>query len=392
MKSISREIQSKYRFSNNTFVHTAKNEKQDKIEVEIGDSKQPDFKPQFKVMRWDNEVNFSVRAKEHDEARVEFDGEKIKYITTEYEVHQYDRPDISEDGGFEFEWVLPKKPIKNTFTATIQSKGLSFFYQGELTEEELKMGRSRPENIIGSYAIYSTLKRINYVGGKIYGTGKVGHIYRPKAVDAKGKETWAELNIKDGILSVIVPRDFLDKATYPVTVDPTFGNDTVGGTNGTYSNTVHPFCSLYNTLVAVTGDEITQYSLYAANSGSSPSVEIAAYSVVSGAAASRLTTALNLSVSSSTPQWWNTGVVSHSLVNGVEYGVAFGNWNFDIKLYTDDPGFGTNIDYEDTDAALPATWGRQTTYRDILSVYAIYKHRNIDINYSYNIFIDKGKL
>lgn len=28
----------------------------DKIEVEIGDSKQPDFKPQVKIMRWNNEV------------------------------------------------------------------------------------------------------------------------------------------------------------------------------------------------------------------------------------------------------------------------------------------------------------------------------------------------
>lgn len=28
----------------------------DKIEVEIGDSKQPDFKPQVKIMRWDYSI------------------------------------------------------------------------------------------------------------------------------------------------------------------------------------------------------------------------------------------------------------------------------------------------------------------------------------------------
>jgi len=100
------EINAKYKVENETFLREVKANPKDRIEVEIGDSKQPDFKPQFKVMRWDNEVNFSLRAEEHPQATVETEGEKIKYITPEYEVHQYDKPELSEDGGFEFEWVL----------------------------------------------------------------------------------------------------------------------------------------------------------------------------------------------------------------------------------------------------------------------------------------------
>ena len=33
----------------------------DEYKIEIGDSKDIDFKPQVKIMRWDNECNFSVR-------------------------------------------------------------------------------------------------------------------------------------------------------------------------------------------------------------------------------------------------------------------------------------------------------------------------------------------
>jgi hypothetical protein len=104
---LSKKIKDLYVLENNTLKSTPKNNPKDKIEVEIGDSKQPDFKPQFKFMRWDNEVNFSLRAQEHPQAVIETDKDgKIKYITPEYEVHQYDKPEASENGGFEFEWVL----------------------------------------------------------------------------------------------------------------------------------------------------------------------------------------------------------------------------------------------------------------------------------------------
>lgn len=77
----------------NTLFLAVRDDAKDSLHVEVGDSKQPDFKPQFKVMRWDNEVNFSLRAAEHPAATVEVSGEVVKYITPDYEVHQYDKPD-----------------------------------------------------------------------------------------------------------------------------------------------------------------------------------------------------------------------------------------------------------------------------------------------------------
>jgi len=219
------------KINSTTFRKKVKQNPKDRIEVIVGDDKQLDFKPQVKIQRWDNEVNFSMRAEEKLNAIVEEKKGIIKYITSDYEVHQYEKPEVSEDGGFEFEWVLNKKPESNILKATIQTKGLDFFYQPELTQEEIENGAERPENVIGSYAVYHKTKKNNIVGEQEYKTGKFCHIYRPKAIDKNGVENWCELNINEevGELTVTVPQDFLDNASYPVIVDPTFGYTSTGG-------------------------------------------------------------------------------------------------------------------------------------------------------------------
>src|SRR3990167_7506806 len=228
---VSKTISDKYIRDNNTFLRFAKENPKDRIRVEIGDLEQPDFKPQFKFMRWSNEVNFSLRAEEKVGATVETEGEKIKYITPEYEVHLYDKPELSEDGGFEFEWVLKQKPATNVLIATIETKSLDFFYQPPLTQKEIDEGASRPKNVEGSYAVYHKTKGgMNDSRGKEYKVGKAFHIYRPKVTDADGTFTWGDLHIDEvkGELTVTIPQKFLDDAVYPVVVDPTFGYTSKG--------------------------------------------------------------------------------------------------------------------------------------------------------------------
>ena len=81
------------------------------------------------------------------------------------------------------------------YTPNIKSKGLDFFYQPPLTQKEIDEGAFRPENVVGSYAVYASEQKTNYVGGKLYRTGKVGHIFRPKIIDSAGTEVWGKLNI-----------------------------------------------------------------------------------------------------------------------------------------------------------------------------------------------------
>lgn len=210
-----------------------------KIEFEIGDIQQNDFYPQFKTKHWDNECNFSARLVTTGGSVVEDDG-KLGYDDGEKIARFYEKDTGDEDGGFEFDVVLKSKPTSNVLTWTIQTKELDFFYQPELTTEEIDQGVSRPVNVVGSYAVYHKTKKNNKVGGKEYRTGKVFHIYRPYAEDATGKREWCELNIDEaqGLLTVTIPRQWLNKAAYPVVVDPTFGYTTIGGTNFYWDSTL----------------------------------------------------------------------------------------------------------------------------------------------------------
>jgi len=213
-----------------TYDLVAKENPKDKIEVEIGDSKEPDvILPQAKIQRWDNEINVSIRLKDFNDYSVIQDKEKVIFGNELKEVYFYQKPE--GDGANEIEVILKEKPKSNVVEFTLVDKDVEYFYQPELTSEEKLKGLTRPKKVVGSYAVYSKTKKINYVGGKEYKCGKVGHIYRPKIIDSAGTEVWGDLKIENGILSVTIPQDFLDKAVYPVkhAAGLEFGYQTNGG-------------------------------------------------------------------------------------------------------------------------------------------------------------------
>lgn len=331
----------KYALAGNTLARTVKGAAKDRIDVEIGDASAPEFKPHFKFKRWGGEVGFSLSVADHPAATVEIDGEVVRYIKPNHEIHLYDKPDAGEDGGFEFEWFLPQNPGNNTLTANIATEGLSFFYQGELTAEEVAEGCSRPDNVIGSYAVYhSTKGGLNKGDGNDYKTGKAFHIYRPKAVDNSGAEAWCDLNIDTatGILTVTVPQAFLSGADYPVRVDPTFGYTTIGGsTIGSIGNTQNKIAVLSGGFTAASGDTITSFSIYTINSDASGTLLAAAYTVVAGSPSARLAAAENITVSNSAT-WYSTATVSQALTASTGYctTIGFGNLAGDsVTLYFD---------------------------------------------------------
>src|SRR3990167_2677056 len=208
-----------YTLFNNTYSKVVKDNPKDFLDIEIGDVTQPDFYPQLKIKRWDNEVNFSARLVTNElTPTVSTQPDKIIWAGDKTEAHFYDIAPNEElpEGGYEFEVILKEPPKTNVVEFTLETKGLDFFYQPELTQEEIDQGNIRPENVVGSYAIYASENKINYVGGKEYKCGKVGHIFRPKIIDSVGTEVWGDLHIENGILSVTIPQEFLNTATYPV--------------------------------------------------------------------------------------------------------------------------------------------------------------------------------
>lgn len=137
------------------------------------------------------------------------------------------------DGGFKIDILLEKNPPSNVFCYSIQgAENYDFFYQPPLTAEEIAEGASRPPEIEGSYAVYHKTLKNHQLGKENYATGKVMHIPRPQVwslLDVD-KKVWADMTYNNGSLCVTVPQDFLDKAKYPVRVDPTFGYTSIGAT------------------------------------------------------------------------------------------------------------------------------------------------------------------
>lgn len=254
---ISSEVSAKYSIANNAFKLTeVKNaevdlytlEPKDEIKIIVGDDKQIDkVYPQVKLERWSNEVNFSIRLVDTEvgEEKVSTKNDKILWEKGNIIIENY--PYIDEaDGGYKFVWYLKAKPNTNKFDFTIQSKGLDFFYQPPMTEEHLETGQTadknhiydsdgkivswRPDNIVGSYAVYHQTKGvINDENGKDYKNGQAFLIYCPHIIDANGKETWGRLHIENGVYSVEIPQEFLDTAVYPIKSNDTFGYTSAGG-------------------------------------------------------------------------------------------------------------------------------------------------------------------
>jgi hypothetical protein len=121
-------------------------------------------------------------------------------------------------------------------------EGLAFHYQPPLTQEQINAGHIRPDDVIGSYAVYWK-DRHHYKdrsGSTIvnYRTGKFCHIYRPRLIDALGNELWADLHIDPAAKTMTITMDgkWLDAAAYPVTLDPTFGYTTAGASTLIFEN------------------------------------------------------------------------------------------------------------------------------------------------------------
>lgn len=238
----------------------------DKAQMDIvfwNDENRISIKPQIPISK---EV-FGAVATDRD-FKVEGDrallSKKIEY--KQGDVTAFIEPKEGSENEFDIDFTLDTNPGTNVFEYVIEGADqFDFFYQPALTEEEIAEGDSRPDNVVGSYAVYHKTKANHKIGDTNYGTGKAFHIYRPKAIDANGNEVWAELKYEpkvfeisikayidyDGseipahtvqetkqVLSVVVPQDFLDKATYPVRVDPTFGYTTGGGSASSNNNFV----------------------------------------------------------------------------------------------------------------------------------------------------------
>lgn len=253
---LTKKIKNKYSVVSNAFrlsggkkVKVKDGKPKDLIITEVGDVKQEEFYPQVKIGRWcdddnTNEVNLSVRLIDNEIGKetLATENDKIKWSKGNKTARFYEIEPNEDypEGAFEFDIELSQKPKTNKIEFSLNTKGVDFFYQPALTQQEIDEGAFRPENVVGSYAVYASEQKTNWKDGKEYKVGKVGHIYRPKIFDATGARVWGILSIdkEAGKLTVEIPQEFLDKAVYPVVVDPTFGYTTQGASSDSIYNII----------------------------------------------------------------------------------------------------------------------------------------------------------
>lgn len=235
------EIKKSYRLEKTAFIQDAVDE--NAIQTEVGNKNLDEFAPMLTIRKWDDEVNLKIKYKhkeEKDKQKFAIEGDKIKWKGDKTEAHFYEVKKGNEitDGiildsdAYEFEIILLEKPDTNLVEFDIETKGLAFYYQPELTQKEIDKGAKRPENVVGSYAVYHATKKNHIIGQKNYMVGKAFHIYRPKIIDSAGAEVWGNLNIdvKKKLLTVEIPQDFINNAVYPIrhAAGLTFGYTTIG--------------------------------------------------------------------------------------------------------------------------------------------------------------------
>ncbi len=353
------------------------------LTAEIGDSMSAKFAPELKLAAWGGECSFRLLLPSDSvtqygkPTRIMVEGKTGFSITQGNSMkHQiYQRP----DGSLEWEIIYDSIPASNIISCGIQQKGLEFLYQGNLTDAEISSGAERADSVIGSYAAYRTGPIGNQlkIAGKDtiigrYESGKVFHIYRPRAYDNRGWTVWCDLKI-DSTLTIEVPPDFIHNAVYPITIDPTFGNTSVGASAAYLSTSTAQALSGAASYrhTAASGDLITSYSIYCLTYNSPSYVCFSAYTYVGGYPVTRLAPGVQITVTNSSMQWNTTSTVSQAMVAGNTYVVAYGDVTPGLAIRARFDSESNSVSMN-SNPGLTSSWSQSSLGGNRWSMYATY--------------------
>lgn len=214
------------------------------------------FYPTFTMYKWGEEESLTISYSELVFDKCEIENGKYKAEGGNLELEAYG---LGRD--FKMEITIKSKPASNQLVFYLTGwENFDFYYQPPLTQWEIDNDFVRPENVVGSYAVYHKTKRDNQ-----YKTGKFRHIYRIKFTDSVGTWVWATLFISNGLYVVTIPDPFLDSAVYPIRANDTFGDQNQGGSYTSCNSRVKGY--LATSGAAGTG---TSMSVYIEGGGSSP--------------------------------------------------------------------------------------------------------------------------
>lgn len=332
---------------------------------------QATFTPEITMYRFGNGsslvigeplINNATLSQKNSVATV--NGSVIQWASKDVAFKFYSMADPLDSKSNAFEYLITIANSKagtdtllDKITFPIVSSGLTFCYQPPLTAQEVANGDNRPIDVVGSYAFYFG-KSGDYsgVGGINYGTGKAFHIYRPKLIDNVGDIAYADLNISGGNMTISFTNisAWLNKAKYPVTIDPTFGYGGGGASSSTSTSSLAGV-NISDIYAATSGDLITKFSVKASRSSGTGTVRVAVYSANSSSLpVSRLAASVSITVNT-TAMYFDSGVIAQTLADNITYIVATdSNVDANISRYYDT--ISDNDTRVDSATALAATW------------------------------------
>lgn len=234
-----------------------------RADIFIGDNAREKFVPEILAEKWNGAAYLEIK---HADSSVggehSFKDGKIESQIGNRKHRYY----TLDDGGLEYEIEYAERPESRIEVLHLNfPDGLEFFYQGELTDAEKDKGNYRPDNVIGSYAVYwkDSGRHIDVDGNEVanFETGKFCHIYRPEVRDSAGNKAWAD-QVFDPVtktITIVMPDEFLRDAVYPLILDPTFGFTSSGGTG---DSVPAGYLLAYGIYAPASSGNVTSISIY----------------------------------------------------------------------------------------------------------------------------------
>lgn len=251
----------------------------------------------------------------------------------------YDHPNRPEyeRGASEFEIVLGSRPPADILHVPFELDNITAIFQPQLTPADvtpLEMslpGFGRPDHIVNSYALRATSRNgvmNTSTESDKYQTGKVGHLERAFLVDANGTRFWVDyildLNFNE-ILFMIPPA-----SVFPVTIGPTFGYTTIGGTGGSANQPNAGYAT------PASSGTLTSITVYTPDAATGWNIAAALYSDNAGDIDAKLVEDSGNTAKSGGADWYTVNMNSYSLVGSTQYWVT--HWWDATHTYRYDTG------------------------------------------------------
>ena len=168
---------------------------------------------------------------------------------------------MNELGGLDMTITLGGKPASSILSFNYTQNGVNAYLQPSLTKEftvgqtlpdgtqvasvtdteventDGNIVASRPDYVVNSIAFYAAGKNGDYssMGGKDYESGKIGQLYRMKAIDINGNWAWLDWSMPTSTQMLLTDTTgFFQTASYPVIIQPSgdlFGLNSYGSSS-----------------------------------------------------------------------------------------------------------------------------------------------------------------